>query len=59
MQTQMAIMDVPVQEEEQVRQALDDLAVRVAGAAPPGLFQRNADSVSTLALQQAALHEVS
>lgn len=55
----MAIMDVPVQEEEQVRQALDEVASRVAGAAPAGLFQQNADSMSTLALQQAALHEVS
>ena len=57
--SQMAIMGVPVQEEEQVRQALDELASQVAGAALPGLFQRNADSVSTLAMQQAALHEVS
>lgn len=57
--SQLAIMGVPVQDEEQVRQALDEVASRVAGAAPPGLFQREADSVSTLALQQAALHEVS
>ena len=33
------------QEEEQVRQALDEVASRVAGAAPPGLFQREAESV--------------
>ena len=42
-----------------MRQALDEVASRVAGAAPAGLFQGTADSVSMLALQQAALHEVS
>lgn len=56
--SQMAIVGFPVQEEEQVRQALDEVASRVAGAAPAGLFQQTADGVSTLALQQAALHEV-
>ena len=55
----MAIVGRPVQEEEQMRRALDEVASRVAGAAPAGLFERTADSTSALALQQAALHEVS